>query len=254
MGLTQFLKIAIETFKPHRYKGLTQRSYMKCFFFFLTLTFIYVLLISGLNATQFISNMEDNETGFSNLKSFDLTLNLETENPITLSNYPLIVVDSGKNTTTLENEDVLVTGNTLTKRIFFWDKSVGIHEINLKSFISKTLENKLFLIILIPFILLLVFLYVAIKYFFAAMIIATISLLFLLFGDNKAGIGEIFKASVYSLIIYYIGNIISFFIHIEYVGLISYSIFFVIILFLLKEDDRTNFEGDSSKDDEDEGF
>lgn len=254
MGFNQFFKITIETFKPHRYKGLTQRTLTKSLFFFFAITFIYMLLISGINTTRYISNLENKDSGFSQLSQFNLKLDIKTEKPIIISNYPLIVIDSENNYTKLVKEDVLITQDKFTKKLFFWEKSIIINEINLKNIIDKAMGNKFYLIPLIPFILIFIFVYLLIKYILIALLIAMLGTVFLMFGENKAKINEIIKAAIYSIIIYYLGNLVSSFINIKYVGLISYIIFFIIILFLLKEDDRNNFSNESIQDNEDEGF
>ena len=253
MSFSQFFKVTIETFKPHRYKGLTQRTFMKSFLYFFTISLLYLFIISGINTTRYISNFEDNETGFSNLNTFDINLNIKTDKPIILSNYPLIILDSDKNSSNIGKEELLITNETLTKKVFFYEKSMFINNINLKELVDKSLQYKWLLIFIAPIILAFLFVFVLIKYLFIVFIVSLIGTLFLIFGENKAKISEIFKAGLYSIIIYYIGNIFSHFIHIKYIGLISYLIFFTIVLFLLKEDDRVELEPNNS-DDEDDGF
>lgn len=254
MSFKQFFKITVESFKPHRYKGLTQRTLTKSIFFFFVITFIYMILISGINTTRYITNLESNISGFSKLEKFDLTLNIKTEKPVIISNYPLIIIDSENNQSKLEKEDMLITGTKFTKKIFLWDKSIVINEINLKDIIDKTIENKLLLILLVPFALIFIFVYLLMKYLIIAIILAMAGTVFLMFGENNSKITEIIKAAIYAIIIYYLGNLISSFIHINYIGLIAYVIFFIIVLFLLKEDTRSNFDENSIQDEEDGGF
>ncbi len=237
MGLTFFIKLVFETLKPYKYRGLSQRSLAKTISFFLILSLLYVAAMGIVNAPAYYKNFKDTGTNMSGFDKFEVDLVIKTNQPVVLSNSPKIVVDTSDNRTVQKQDDVLVTADNITTNFMFWNHSTPIAKYDFLQNIDK-LKRNIFILMLgfIPAIFAVAYTIVLIKYFLIILLFGVLASILVIIRRNNVTVLSVFKIATYSLTVYYIANIVGLVIGVKLLGIILYTIFFVVALFLIKED------------------
>ena len=230
-----FLKVIIDTLKPQKYKGITQRSYTKTILYIALILFFYLLIITVINIPQYKQMLTGANNKFGNVTEFSLDINIKTNGPVIASQHPLIVIDTSSNGT-LKGESALITSSEIHKKILWWDEVFNYNHVDLLNHMDKVRKSTLFLLcIFVPTLFILAYLFVFLKYLIIASVLGILGFVFLLILKRNNTFGESFKTAVYALTIYLIGNIIGEIIGVNFLGLVFYLIFFVIALLLLGE-------------------
>lgn len=251
MGVKQFFKIAVETFKPYKYKGLTQRSYLKTFLYFFSIALLYLLIMGMINVPRYYNTLQNVDEGLNNLEAFVINVDIQTKGPVVLSETPKIVVDT-KSNGTINGEDLLITNDSISKKFFFWTKSLRIDKIDvLENFDSVRKNVFLLFLFIVPSIIFLAYMFIILKYLFVMLFASVIGAIILMLGKHKSTLHEVFKSSMYATGVYFAGNILGSLIKIKFIGLIAYTIFFLMILFMLK-DEGNDFSGQFNEDSDDD--
>jgi hypothetical protein len=231
------IKLVLETLKPYRYRGLTQRTILKAFFFFFYISIFYVMIMGLINVPRYYSNYNDLDTNTSHLNKFSIDINIETNQPVVRSKNPYIVIDTSENSSLSSGEDVLITKNAALSKIMFWTKKTEFGHYDILSNL-KNLKRNTFLLILIfiPTILVIAYIITLVKYLLIISLFTLIAWILSIIRRARISLFEIFKSATYSITVYYLVNIFCSLIGIKYLGAIFYIIFFLAVLFLMKED------------------
>lgn len=237
MGIIFFTKLVLETLKPYRYRGLTQRSLTKTLLYFLSISLVYLLIIGAVNAPRYYENYANAGSNVSGLEKFSINIDLETKTPVVVSKTPRIVIDTSDNRSLQPKEDVLITKDKIYSKVLFWTKKTDYSEYDIMSNISKIKKSSFFLILVfIPSLLVISYLITLVKYFAIVLLFGAIASVLVIIQRNRVTIFEVFKSAVYSLTVYYLANIVSSIFGIKFLGVIIYTIFFVVVLFFMKSD------------------
>ncbi len=230
-------KLILETLKPFRYRGLTQRSIIKAFFFFLYLSLIYVLIMGLVNIPRYYSNYKEIGTNVSSINKFSINVDIETNQPIVVSKTPYILIDTSANRSLGSKEDLLLTKDTAYSKIMFWTKKMDYTHYDVLSNLNSIKRNTfLLMLIFIPTLLVIAYLITLIKYFLIILLFTIIASILTIIRRARITVFEVFKSATYAISVYYIVNIACSLFGIKYLGVIAYAIFFVATLFLMKED------------------
>jgi len=235
MGIKIFTKLILETLNPNRYKGLTQRSIAKTLLFFVSISLLYLIILGAVNTPRYYSNyVAENMSG---LDEFRININIETNKPIVLSESPRIILDTSLNGTLLPKADAVITKGTIYSKVLFWTKKTDYSEYDILSNINSLKRNAILLILVfIPSILVISYLFILTKYLLIILLFSLLALIPVFLTKNRITLREVFKSAVYAITIYYTANIISSLFRIRYLGIIIYIIFFAASLFFMKDD------------------
>lgn len=232
MGFLQFLKRVLDSINPSVYKGLTQKPLKSTIAHMLILILVYTLLVALVNAPSYYKTYKDIDIG--NIEDLSVNINIKTKAPVKISNNPLIIIDTSDNRS-YDNEKILITKDTLYRKWLFktYDHKIDNIELLGQNFKKHTI---ILILILIPSIYVLGLIYVILKYLSISIIFTLLGLIILKIIKKEAAIIEIFISSIYALTIFFIANIISSFYYIPFLGIILYTIIFILSILLLNEE------------------
>lgn len=251
MGAAFFIRLIIETLKPYKYRGLTQRSLAKVLYFFFVISLLYVMVMSAINMPRIYSNYKDVGTNMSSFEEFSIDLNIKTREPVVVSSSPRIVIDTTQNRTLTDKEDVLITSNELQNKFLFWENNVNVGHYDVLANMDKIKKNSfLLLLVFVPAIIALTYTFVILKYLLIAFLFALIASILVILRRQSVTVFETFKVSLYSLTVYYIANIFGSILNVKLIGIVIYLIFFVVALFLMTSDDKNSTVAFGGNEDE----
>ncbi len=237
MNIKEFIFTIFKSLNPDSFKKLIEGKFKDALLYFTFLILFALIISSILFMPKLIALPDAINEKFSKFNYFNISINQEMNEPLTLMEEPLIVIDTTKERNRT-NEFLLITENYIFRKGLFREEKTEI-----KSF-SNILYNKekimkfvlYSLIILLPSIFIIAYAFFFIKYILIILITWAIAILILKLTKHKFSLLKIFKIGIYSSTIMILLEIIPLpFIRLRLIPFIVYLAIFSIAVWMTTE-------------------
>ncbi len=239
MNIKEFIFTIFKSLNPDSFKKLIEGKFKDSLQYFSLLILFALIISSILFMPKLVALPATIDEKFSKFNYFNISIEQEMNEPLTLTENPLIVIDTTQERNRT-NEFLLITENYIFRKGLFREEKTEITSFsNILYNKEKIMKFVLYsTLILIPSIFILAYLFFFIK--FILIILATwgLAILILKLTKHKFKILKIFKIGIYSSTIMVLLEIIPLsFIRLRLIPLIIYLAIFGIAVWMNTEKD-----------------
>jgi hypothetical protein len=198
MGLKEFVKTIFKTSNPFSAKYLVvEKKLIDAFIFFFLLLFLTLLITTLLYIPKIIKYPDYVQDKISKFDNLSIIFNGEMNSPLTISEKPLVVIDTSRNNIT--NETILVSEGKTFFKWFFIKKEYNASHTNILDSPEKIKKFIILMTVLLaPVIWFALYIYLGMKYLLIILIAILVALIALKIAKRDIKFNLLLKAGIYS--------------------------------------------------------